>query len=41
MAVCGGYAAAKVGTLLLKAMASTIEFNGLGNRFVHWLREIF
>ena len=41
MFMIGGYAAAQAGTLMLKAMVSTIEFNGLGNRFVHWLREIF
>ena len=41
MFMIGGYAAAQAGTLMLKAMVSTIEFNGLGNQFVHWLREIF
>ena len=41
MIAVGVYAAAQAGTLMLKAMVSTIEFNGLGNQFVHWLREIF
>ena len=41
MIAVGGYAAAQAGTLMLKAMVSMIEFNGLGNQFVHWLREIF
>ena len=41
MFMIGGYAAAQAGTLMLKAMVSTIEFNGLGNQFVDWLREIF
>ena len=40
MFMIGGYAAAQAGTLMLKAMVSTIEFNGLGNQFVNWLREI-
>ena len=40
MIAVGGYAAAQAGTLMLKAMVSTIEFNGLGNQFVNWLREI-
>ena len=31
MFMIGGYAAAQAGTLMLKAMVSTIEFNGLGN----------
>jgi len=40
MFMIGGYAAAQAGTLMLKAMVSTIEFNGLGNQFVHWFTKI-
>ena len=40
MFMIGVYAAAQAGTLMLKAMVSMIEYNGLGNQFVHWLREI-
>ncbi|MCI8669713.1 MAG: hypothetical protein HFI34_09365 [Lachnospiraceae bacterium] len=31
MFMIGGYATAQAGTLMLKAMVSTIAFNGLGN----------
>ena len=41
MFMIGGYAAAQAGTLMLEAMVSMFEFNGLGNQFLHWLREIF
>ncbi len=40
MIAVGVYAAAQAGTLMLKAMVSTIEFNGLGNQFVHWFTKI-
>ena len=40
MIAVGVYSAAQAGTLMLKTMASTIDFNGLENQFVNWLREI-